>query len=467
MRQALRARLVVLAVTTWIAAVSAAAANGADSLAAGAVPAESLALGVAADTLATDSLAVDSLATAAADTLVAPPDYLAEMRANFTPENRAYSALKVALAFLDPLYAVLVGLLVLFSGLSAQLRDVAHAMGRRRWVRVLVYLALYTVVVFVATFPVEWYGSFVLEHRFGLSDQSLASWLGDQGKAVMLSLFFLGVVPILWLAYTLIARSPRRWWLWLGLLALPLIVAGTLVEPLVIDPVFNKFTRLQNPQLEARILDLAARAGIPGRNVYQVDKSVQTKKYNAYVNGFGVSQRIVLWDTTLQGMKEDEILFVMGHEMGHYALRHIWTGIAFAWLLSLALLALAARVAGWAVSRFGERWGFTSLDDVASLPLLALVFSVASFVAQPAINGFSRSIETQADIYGLEITRDNDGAARAFLKLGSQNKSNPEPSWFVRFVLYSHPTPAERVTLAVSYHPWLEGRANRFYRGGE
>jgi Zn-dependent protease with chaperone function len=412
-----------------------------------------------------DSSAADTLQhSAAAEPLPTARDYLAEMRANFTPENRAYSNLKVAIRFLEPVYALLVGLLVLFSGFSADLRNVAHAMGRRRWVRVLVFLALYTLVVFVATFPVVWYDGFVVEHRFGLSQQSFGGWLGDQGKELMVSVFSLGVVPVLWLVYTLIARSRRWWWLWVGLAALPLIVGGTLIEPLVVDPLFNKFTPLEDHRLEARILDLAARAGIPGRNVYQVNKSEQTNKYNAYVNGFGVSQRIVLWDTTLRGMNEDEILFVMGHEMGHYVLRHIWKGIAFSWLGSVFMLWLTSRIAERLVARFAGRWGFDRLDDVASLPLLSLLISLLAFVGQPAVNGMSRQVESEADVYGLEITRDNDAAARAFLKLGSQNKSNPEPSTFVRLVLYSHPSLSERVKLAMSYRPWEHGEPNRFYR---
>ena len=411
------------------------------------------------------SPAVDSLAADTAAAATGPPDYLAEMRANFTPSNRIYSALKVTMRFLEPMYAILAGVLILFSGLSGRMRDIAHNLGRRRWVRVLAFFALYSTVMFVLGFPLQWYDGFVLEHRFGLSDQSFSAWLSDQGKVVMLNVFLLGVVPVLWLVYTLLARSPRLWWLWLGMAALPLTIAVVLIEPVVIDPMFNKFTPLHDRQLEARIVQLAERAGIPGRNVVEVDKSQQTKKFNAYVNGFGVSQRIVLWDTTLEGMREDEILFVMGHEMGHYRLGHIWKGIVFTWLLSVMIFGATALIAFWAMRRFGEHWGFTRLDDVASLPLLMTALALVLFMAQPVINGFSRGLETEADLYGLEITRDNDAAARAFIKLGAQNKSNPEPSGLVRWVLYSHPTPAERVTLAATYRPWAEGRPNRVYHG--
>jgi len=412
---------------------------------------------------ALDSSAVDSLALA--ESPPAAPDYLAEMRAAFTPQNRVYAGLKVALRFIEPLYLVLAGLLVLFSGLASKLRDIAHNLGRRRWVRVLVFLTLYSALLSAVTFPVEWFDGFVIEHRFGLSNQTFVAWLGDQGKAAMLSLFFLGVLPVLWLVYTLLARSPRWWWLWLGMAALPLTAAVVLLEPIVVDPMFNQFTPLKDRQLEARIVGLAERAGIPGRNVYQVDRSAQTLKYNAYVNGFGVSQRIVLWDTTLQGMETDEILFVMGHEMGHYVLGHIWKGIVFTWLQSLLIFGVTAVVATWALRRFGEQWGFTRLDDVASMPLLAVAMMLVLFVSQPLVNGFSRVLETEADVYGLEITRDGDAAARAFLKFGSQNKSDPDPPVWVRFVLYSHPTLAERVRLAITYRPWEEGKPNRLYRG--
>src|SRR6185295_1230682 len=217
---------------------------------------------------ALDSSAVDSLALA--ESPPAAPDYLAEMRAAFTPQNRVYAGLKVALRFIEPLYLVLAGLLVLFSGLASKLRDIAHNLGRRRWVRVLVFLTLYSALLSAVTFPVEWFDGFVIEHRFGLSNQTFVAWLGDQGKAAMLSLFFLGVLPVLWLVYTLLARSPRWWWLWLGMAALPLTAAVVLLEPIVVDPMFNQFTPLKDRQLEARIVGLAERAGIPGRNVYQV-----------------------------------------------------------------------------------------------------------------------------------------------------------------------------------------------------
>ncbi|HEY2954084.1 MAG TPA: M48 family metallopeptidase [Candidatus Eisenbacteria bacterium] len=397
---------------------------------------------------------------------VAPArDYLAEVRANFTPENRAYAARRVALAFLEPLWSLLVCLAILFSGLSARIRDLAHAAGRGRYLRVLVYFALFSVATFVLSFPLSWYQGFALEHQYGLSNQTFGAWLVDEFKALGLSLAFLGVLPVVAVSYWAIAKSPRRWWLWLTALSFPVTLAGVLLGPLVFEPAFNKFTPLKDKHLERRILDLAEKAGIPGRKVVEADKSAQTKKFNAYVSGFGASQRIVLWDTTLEGMTEDEILCVMGHEMGHYVLGHIWKGILLTVALSALLFYLSYVSTRGAVARFGGRWGFTELSDVASMPLIVATIGLASFVAQPLTNSFSRAIEHEADQFGLEITQLSDAAARAFLKLGSQNKSNPEPNPLVKAFLYTHPPLIERIRFALEYHPWTEGKPNAKFHG--
>jgi STE24 endopeptidase len=355
-------------------------------------------------------------------------------------------------------------MLVLFSGLAAWLRDIAHGLGHRRYPRLLVFLTLYSIVTTALELPLTWYDTFALEHQFGLSNQTLGAWAGEQGKTLLVTLAVFGLVPILWLVYTAIARSPRHWWLWLAAGTLPLVVAGTLLQPLVFDPLFNKFTPLRDRALEQRILALADRAGIPARAVYEADKSAQTNKINAYVSGFGASQRIVLWDTTLKVMRPDEILFVMGHEIGHYKLGHIWNGILFSVGLAFVLLFLAQRLCTAAMRRFGPRWGLAGLSDVASLPLLIACLGLLAFLAQPAVNAYSRAIETESDIYGLEITHDNDAAARAFLVLSRQNRSDPDPPAAIKWLLYSHPPGVERVRLAMTYRPWAEGKPYRFYR---
>ena len=427
-----------------------------------------LAAPVRAGNLAPDSAAVaaDSMALAAppAPDSMAMHHYIDQVRASFTPENRAYSTRRAWVAFIDALYTIGVGLLLLFSGLSARLRDIAEAMGSRRYVRVLVFLTLYSIIAWVLTFPLSWYSSFALEHQYRLSTQSFGAWIADELKGQAVVVVFLGVLPLLSLAYAVMEKFPKRWWVYIAAGTLPVVTAFTLIEPVVIDPVFNHFTPLGDQELRREIIALAEKAGIPGRNVYEVDQSSRTTKYNAYVNGFGASQRIVLWDTILKGMTRDEILYVMGHEMGHYALGHAWRGIAFTSLGSFVFLWLTARIIAFALARWGARWKIRALHDVASMPVLAMALTLVSLLTQPVVFAYTRQEEREADMFGLEVTHLNDAAARAFIKLESQNRSDPEPSEWLEILLYTHPPVIERVRLAETYHPWLDGRPNQYYQ---
>jgi Zn-dependent protease with chaperone function len=415
---------------------------------------------------ARDSASATAMADSAAATTAPPPrDLLAEVHSQFTPENRAYSRTRVVLAVVEPIYTVLLALLLLFSGLSSRLRDLAERAGRLRYLHVLVYLALFTLVTFLLTLPLTWYGGYALEHQYGLSRQSLGQWFLDELKGEGFDLLFFGVVPLVALAYRAFERAPRTWWLWVGLGTIPVTVIGVLIGPLVVEPAFNKFTPLHDAVLRQQILDLAARADIPARKVLESDMSSKTSKLNAYVSGFGASQRIVLWDTTLERMKPDEILFVMGHEMGHYKLGHIWKGIAWASAGGFALFFLAGFLMRFSLERFGERWGVRALHDIASLPLVLAVLVVLSIVAQPISNKISCDIEHEADVFGLELTRTNDAAARAFLKLAEDNRSDPEPSAVVKVMLYDHPPLGERIRFALDYRPWESGQPNRFFHG--
>jgi STE24 endopeptidase len=412
----------------------------------------------------------DSVATAAVrDTLAAAAaprrNYLAEVRANFTPETRAYANTKVVLALVEPVFSILILAVFLFSGFSARLRDVARTLGHRRYVQVLVYFTLFSILLFAVFLPLAWYSEFALEHQYGLSNQRFLEWLTDDLKQLAFSIGIFGVLPILALAYRALQRHPRTWWLWLSGGAVVFILISVFLTPLVYDPAFNKFTPLPDSPLKREILALATRAGVQAEDVYQVDKSAQTVKYNAYVTGFGSSARVVLWDTTLKGMEPDEILFITAHELGHYRLNHVWEGVLFTCLLAVAALFVASRIVKWAIRRFGESWDIAELHDIATLPLFGIVFVVLSALAQPASAAFSRAIEHEADGFAIEMTHDNDAGARAFLKLGSQNRSNPEPSPFVRAMLYDHPPLAERIRFALDYRPWERREPNRWYHG--
>ncbi|HEV2667084.1 MAG TPA: M48 family metalloprotease [Blastocatellia bacterium] len=219
---------------------------------------------------------------------------------------------------------------------------------------------------------------------------------------------------------------------------------------------------MKNKELEAKIIQLAARAGIEGGRVYEVDKSRDTKTLNAYVTGFGATKRIVLWDTTIAKLDEDELLFVMGHEMGHYALGHVWKIIIFLSLLIIAALYAIHRTAGWLIGKFHGRFGFTELSDIASLPLIILLFSAFFLIVAPAALAFSRHNEHEADRFGLEITQNNRAAATAFVKLQQENLGVPRPHIIVKLWRASHPTLGERIDFSNEYRPWQRGEALRY-----
>ena len=393
----------------------------------------------------------------------APRDYLAEARAAFTPENRAYQRQRVTLAIVSPLVSIAVGLLLLFTGVAQRMRDLANARARGQWARVLVFFTLYSLLMAIVLLPLDWYSGWALEHRFALSNQTLGAWVLDQGKAFAFQIVAVGVLPLLALAMRVIEGHPRRWWFGLSLGALPVAVASVLLQPLVFDPLFNKFTPLHDASLRADILALAARAHIPARNVYEVDMSTKTKKVNAYMSGFGSSQRIVIWDTTIQQMSRDEILFVMGHEMGHYVLHHIWKGLAWVAVGSFAVLWLTAWFAGVLIARFGGRWNVHSAGDLAAIPLLFAMLTWVNYLGTPIANTISRGIEHEADVFSLELTHDNDAGARSFLKLAEGNKSDPEPPTWEKLLLLDHPPLGDRIRFALDYKPWTKGEPNRAY----
>jgi len=365
-----------------------------------------------------------------------------------------------ALWVLDVLLGLLIPALFLFTGFSARLRDLARRVGRNWFFTVVAYFVVFTLVNFVIGLPLAYYVEFVRQHAYGLSNQTLAKWIGDSLKGLGIGLV-MGAL-FLWVPYLLLKKSPRRWWLYTSMLAVPFICLLLLIAPVWLDPLFNDFGEMKDKALESRILALADRAGIEGSRVYEVNKSVDTKAVNAYVTGFGKTKRIVLWDTILSKLTPRELLVVMGHEMGHYVLGHVRKGIAFFSFFILATLYLAHRTAGFFLSRWGARMRFDVLSDVASLPLLILLSNLFSFVGTPVALAFTRYQEHEADRFGLEITRDNRAAALAFVKLQTENLGVPRPGLLFKLWRASHPPIGERIDFCNEYRPWERGEPLRY-----
>ena len=373
------------------------------------------------------------------------------LEVHVTPEMIHHSRINDALYVLDYLYGTAVLLLILATGWSARLRQLSYRWLRWPFTAGMVYFALLTVVTTVLEYPLSLTSGFLVPHAFGLSAQSFGAWMLDFGKEFLVnvaigSLLAAGVLAGI--------RRVRRWWLVLWLGSIPLIVFAVLVTPLVIDPIFNRFEPLRDPVLRQALLDEASRAGIEGSRVYQVDKSKQTKTMNAYVTGIGPTRRIVLWDTLLAKLDREETLAVMGHEMGHYVLHHLWKGIAFGILVSFFGFYFGQKGYERGLSRWGARWKIAGPGDAASLPWLLVVSTLITFLLSPVSSGFSRHIEHQADIFGLELTHSNEAMASAFVKFAEDSKQDPRPPAFIEWWRYSHPSLGRRIDFVLSYKPW-------------
>ena len=392
----------------------------------------------------------------------APPPEEKEIAVRVTDEMIRHSRIREVLYFAGFAYSVGVLALLLVTGASRRMRDAAARLSNRPFVMAMLYIVLFTLAVTLLELPLAYYSGFVVPHQFDLTDQSLASWLTDLGKGLGLDLV---IGSVLGAGALMIIRRVRRWWIVLWTLSIPVILLMVVIQPIVLDPIFNKFEPLRNEQLRRDLLELASRAGIEGGRVYQVDKSKQTKTMNAYVNGIGPTTRIVMWDTLLAKMTPDEVLAVMGHEMGHYVMKHMWKGLAFGLTLAFGIFFVAQKVYDRALARRGAKWGIAGPGDPASLPLLLIIGALISFLLSPIMSGYSRSMERKADMFSLELTHLNEPMARAFVKLAEDSKRDPDPHPFIEFWRYSHPPINKRIAFALSYRPWERGEANRMWKG--
>lgn len=356
-------------------------------------------------------------------------------------------------------------------GFGVWLRNLADRLSRRLIIQCLVFVPIFWIVAGLIRFPLDYYAGYAVEHRFDLSTQDFASWLADWGKA--LGLTVLAAIVVVWILYRVIRRSPRRWWVWFWLITLPLALLLMFGEPYVIEPLFYKFTPLEetHPALTARIEEMLHRAGIsiPESRIYKMNASSKTRALNAYVSGIGGSKRVVVWDTTLQEMTPDETLAVLGHETGHYVLHHIIKEFVLDELVALGAFLLGFILVGWAVRHWGPRTQTASAGDLASLPVLMLILTALLFVASPLYCGISRHYEHQADQYGLELSygvvpNPNAAMVGAFRVLAKADLADPDPNPFIRFWIFTHPPLEKRIRFAQRYHPWIEGKPMRLLK---
>jgi STE24 endopeptidase len=389
-----------------------------------------------------------------------------------TPEQYAkaknYSRTRYTQYFVGEAYTFLVLLLLLVRKFGSRLQTLAERVTSRRVLQILVFAPLFILTLSVLLLPIDlWSHSVVL--RYGLSVQSWGSWISDWITAGVLALL-LGTL-LIWILYAVIRRSPRRWWFYFWLASLPVILLVLFVSPVIIDPLFFRFEPLQpkNPELVREIDHVVQRAGlnIPSDRMFVMNASSKYTGLNAFVEGFGSTKRVVVWDTMLQKSTIPETMVVFGHEMGHYVLLHIPKQIVIDSLIVLVLLYAGFRIIESQVK--SGRWKITSEAELASLPLLLLVFSVLGFLATPVFSGISRHFEHEADRYALEVTHgivpDSSQAGVRFFEIsGVTNLSDPDPSPFIVFWLFDHPSDPDRIQFMKNYDPWSNGRSPRYVK---
>ncbi len=382
----------------------------------------------------------------------------------------AYSRAGYTLYFLSYFLGGLFLFLILRLGCAAKFRDVAENVSDKKWVQGLVFVPILFLTVDVLNLPVHLYWH-ALSLHYEQSIQGWGSWFRDWSKGELLDMAF-GIVLVL-ILFAVMRRSPRRWWLYFWFPAVLIFLGVIVIIPLVIDPLFNKFEPLSknHADLVASIEKLTKHVGvpIPPERMFLMMASRKTNAINAYVTGLGASKRVVIWDTTIQKMSNDEALFVVGHELGHYVLGHVWRGFLLGAAGLLLALYFLFRGLHWALDRWGRDWKVYGQEDWASLAVLLLLLQALLFVASPVISGISRMQEHAADVYGLEvihglIPNSEEVAAHAFQVLGELDLSDPNPPPFITFWLYSHPPLAERLVFAHSYNPWSKGESPKYVK---
>jgi STE24 endopeptidase len=374
------------------------------------------------------------------------------------------------LSLLGFVYGLVTLWIVLHWRLSVKYRDWAERASAKRFPQAFVFSVPLILTIAILELPERLYGHHI-SYAYGISVQGWGSWFWDWTKSQILSVTL--AVFLIWILYGVIRRSPRRWWFYFWLVSLPITVVLVFIQPLIVDPLFNKFEPLQgkDPALAASLEQMVQRAGqnIPQERMFWMDASEKTNALNAYVTGVGASKRIVVWDTTIAKMNTPQVVTVVGHEMGHYVLNHVTKGLVFAALVFFVLFYLGFQCIGWLLDRWGADWGIRGVDDWASLPALLLLLSIFGFAVNPITRGFSRYIEHQADQYALEVTHGlipdaGQVAAQAEQILGEVDLSDPDPNPVNVFLFYTHPPTADRIRFELTYDPWTNGGHGEFLK---
>lgn len=373
--------------------------------------------------------------------------YLAQIPPDARSRSDAYFEGGYWMILWDFLYGVAILLLILNLGWSAAMRNLAEKVTRFKPVQTIVYWVEYLLLTTILGFPLSVYEDYFREHRYGLATQTFGPWMGDQFKGLLVNLVLGAILAVM--LFGIVRRLRRTWWIWGAAVTLAFLVFVVLIVPVYIVPIFNKVTRLDDPRITQPILSLARANGIPVHDVFEIDASRQTNRMSANVSGFGSTMRITLNDNLLRRGSPEEILSVMGHEMGHYVLHHIYKDTLFFGVVIVIAFTLLQWSLQWSLQHWGEKWQIRGVGDTAVLPLVVLLVSIFGFVAAPILNTHTRTTEGEADMYGLNASRQPDGFAQAAIHLGEYRKMDPGP--VEEWIFFDHPSGRNRIYAAMRW----------------
>jgi STE24 endopeptidase len=392
---------------------------------------------------------------------VATNAYLAQIPAAARARSDAYFEGGYWMILWDFIYGAVVLLLVLNLGWSAAMRNLAERVTRFKPIQTIIYWVQYLLLTSILGFPLTVYEEYFREHQYGLATQTFGPWMGDQLKDLGVNLVLGGVLAML--LFGIVRRIKRSWWIWAAIATECFLILVILIVPVYIVPIFNKVTVLNDPKVTQPILSLARANGIPAHDVYEVDASRQSTRMSANVSGFAGTMRVTLNDNLLRRGSLEEIEAVMGHEMGHYVLHHIYKDLLFLGVVIVIAFALLHWSLDWSRQRWGEKWDIRGIGDTAVLPLVVLIVSILGFVATPILNTQTRTQEGEADMYGLNASRQPDGFAQAAIHLGEYRKMNPGP--MEEFIFFDHPSGRNRIYAAMRWKAenlaLMRGQANQ------
>jgi STE24 endopeptidase len=327
------------------------------------------------------------------------------------------------------------------------MRDLSEKVTRFKPVHTFVYWVQFILLFTVTMFPLSVYEDYFREHKYGLATQTFGPWMGDLLKNVAVNLVLGGVLMIALVG--IVRRVPKTWWIWGAVVTMAFFIMTVLIVPIYILPIFNKITRLDDPKVVDPILSMARANGISAQDVYEIDASRQTTRMSANVSGFANTMRITLNDNLLRRGSPEEIQSVMGHEMGHYVLNHVYKFTIFMSIVIVLTFAILYRGVEWALQRWGEKWRIRGIGDTAVLPLIVLMVSIIGFILTPVLNTYVRTEEMEADMYGLNTSRQPDGFAQAAIHLGEYRKMSP--SSLEEFIFFDHPSGRNRIYAAMRW----------------